>query len=125
MELTERQQQNAQPLYAMQFARLYPAWLAKVEKKGRSKAELDEVLRWLTGHSEQGLAAEIAGAATVEQFFARAPRLNPARELVTGTVCGVRVEEVADPTMRVIRQLDKMVDELAKGKAMETILRAG
>ena len=105
------------------IAKLYPAWLAKAERKHRSKAELDEVLRWLTGHSEQSLAAEIAGDASVEQFFARAPRLNPARELVTGTVCGVRVEKVEDPRMRVLRQVDKMVDELAKGWAMERVLR--
>jgi len=120
---TERQQKNAERLYAMPFARLYPAWLAKTEGKGRSKAELDEVLCWITGHTPQSLAAQIDGDATVEQFVAGAPKLNPARELVTGMVCGVRVEEVEHPTMRVLRQVDKMVDELAKGWAMERVLR--
>ena len=122
-QLTERQQKNAQRLYAMRFGALYPAWLAKTEGKGRSKAELDQVLCWITGHTPESLAAEIAGDTNVETFFANAPGLNPARELVTGMVCGVRVEEVEHPTMRVLRQVDKMVDELAKGWGMERVLR--
>jgi len=123
MQMTERQRKNAERLFAMEFRKLYPAWLAKVEGKGRSKTELDEILCWLTGHTPASLAGEIAGDASVEAFFADAPALNPARELVTGTVCGVRVEEVDHPTMRVLRQVDKMVDELAKGWAMERVLR--
>lgn len=121
--MNERQQKNAERLYRMEFGKLYPAWLAKTEGKGRSKAELDEVLCWITGHTPQSLAAEVAGTASVEEFIAHAPRLNPARELVTGTICGVRVEEVQDPRMKLLRQVDKMVDELAKGKAMAVILR--
>ena len=125
MQLTERQQKNAERLFAMEFRKLYPAWLAKVEGKGRSKAELDEVLCWITGHTQASLAAELGADSSVEAFVANAPHLNPARELVTGTVCGVRVEEVEHPTMRVLRQVDKMVDELAKGWGMERVLRAG
>lgn len=112
-------------IYTMAFARVYPALVAKVERKGRSRAEVDEVIRWLTGYSQDGLAAELAAGTDCETFFARAPRLNPARALVTGTVCGVRVQEVEEETMRLIRILDKMVDELAKGKPMEKVLRQG
>ncbi len=110
-------------IYRMAFARVYPALVAKAERKGRTRAEVDEVIRWLTGYSEEGLATEIAAGTDFETFFARAPRLNPNRALVTGTVCGVRVQEVEEEPMRLIRILDKMVDELAKGKAMERILR--
>src|SRR5262245_33007024 len=110
-------------IYQMAFAKVYPALVAKAERKGRTQAEVDEVIRWLTGHSVESLAAELDKGSTFETFFATAPRMNPARELITGTVCGVRVEQVEDPTMRAIRQLDKLVDELAKGKAMGKILR--
>jgi hypothetical protein len=110
-------------IYKMSFARVYPALVAKAEKKGRTKAEVDEIIRWLTGHSQRGLDAELAAGTDVESFFARAPGLNPARALITGVVCGVRVEEIEEPVMREIRYLDKMIDELAKGRKMEKILR--
>jgi hypothetical protein len=112
-------------IYKMAFARVYPALVAKAERKGRSRAEVDRIIEWLTGYGAAGLAAELAAGTDMETFFARAPRLNPARTAVTGVVCGVRVEEVEEETMRLIRILDKMIDELAKGKAMEKILREG
>lgn len=105
------------------FASVYPYYLAKAEKKGRTKAEVDEIIRWLTGHSQEGLDAQLANRTSFEDFFAQAPGMNPSRSLITGTVCGVRVEAVEEPTMREIRYLDKLVDELAKGKVMEKILR--
>ena len=98
-------------------------YVAKAQKKGRTKAEVDQILRWLTGFSQDDLESEIAKRSDFETFFAEAPRLNPARAEIKGVVCGVRVEEVAEPLMREIRYLDKLVDELAKGKAMEKILR--
>ena len=110
-------------VYAMSLAGVYPHYVAKAEKKGRTKAEVDEVIRWLTGHSQATLDEELANGTNFEDFFGRAPRINPARSLITGTVCGVRVEEVEEPTMREIRYLDKLVDELARGRPMEKILR--
>jgi hypothetical protein len=110
-------------IYSMSFASVYPAYVAKAERKGRTKDEVDTIIRWLTGHSEASLNTEMAKKTTFEQFFATAPKMNPARSLITGVVCGVRVEEVEEPTMREIRYLDKLVDELAKGKPMEKILR--
>ena len=110
-------------IYTMSVASVYPLYVAKAERKGRTKAEVDEIIRWLTGHSQATLEAELAKQTSFEDFFAHAPRLNPARSLVTGLICGVRVEEVEEPTMREIRTLDKLVDELAKGKAMDKILR--
>ncbi len=107
----------------MSVASVYPLYVAKAEKKGRTKAEVDQILRWLTGHSQDTLDAELANGTSFEAFFAQSPALNPARTLITGTVCGVRVEAVEDPLMREIRYLDKLIDELAKGKAMEKILR--
>jgi hypothetical protein len=112
-------------IYSMSFASVYPHYVAKAEKKGRTKAEVDEIIRWLTGYGQAGLEAQIAAGTDFECFFAEAPAMNPARKAITGTVCGVRVEEVEESTMREIRYLDKLVDELAKGKAMEKILRAG
>lgn len=103
-------------------ASVYPHYLAKVEKKGRSKAELDQVIEWLTGYDEPSLERHLRAETTFEDFFAQAA-LNPKASLIKGVVCGVRVEEVEDPLMRKIRYLDKLVDELAKGKAMEKILR--
>ena len=104
------------------FASVYPLYLTKVERKGRSKEELDRVVTWLTGFDERTLRQHIDDGSTFEQFFAAAP-LNPNASLITGVVCGIRVEEVEDPLMQQIRYLDKLVDELAKGKAMEKILR--
>jgi hypothetical protein len=103
---------------------VYPLYIQKAEKKGRTKDEVDEVLRWLTGHSQASLEAEIAAKTNFEDFFAGAPRLNPDRTLITGTVCGVRVETIEASLMREIRYMDKLIDELAKGRKMEKILRA-
>lgn len=110
-------------IYKISFASVYPHYVAKAERKGRTKAEVDEILRWLTGYSDAGLETEIAAKTDFTDFFGKAPAMNPARALVTGVVCGVRVENVEEPLMREIRILDKMVDELAKGKAMAKILR--
>jgi hypothetical protein len=111
-------------VYKMSFASVYPLYIQKAEKKGRTKAEVDEVLLWLTGHTQASLEAEIAAKTNFEDFFAQAPRLNPNRELITGTVCGVRVETIEEPLMRELRYMDKLIDELAKGRKMEKILRA-
>lgn len=111
-------------IYAMSVASVYPLYITKVERKGRSRAEVDEVIFWLTGHDEKSLQAELDNKTSFEDFFAKAPRLNPARSLIKGTICGVRIEEIEEDTMREIRYLDKLVDEIAKGKAMEKILRA-
>lgn len=110
-------------IYSVSVASVYPLYIAKAEKKGRTKAEVDEIIRWLTGHSQETLDEQLAKGTSFEDFFAHAPRMNPARSLITGSICGVRVEDVEEPTMREIRYLDKLVDELAKGKAMEKILR--
>lgn len=110
-------------IFGVSVASVYRAYLAKAERKGRTKAEVDEIIRWQTGHSQDSLDAELAAGTTFEAFFARAPAMNPQRALVTGTVCGVRVEAVEDPLMREIRILDKLVDELAKGRPMAKILR--
>ena len=110
-------------LYAMAFAGVYPAYVAKAEKKGRTRADVDEIIRWLTGYSAAQLEAEIQKRSTIEQFFAAAPAMNPARAMITGKVCGVQVEAVEEPLMREIRYLDKLIDELAKGRSMEKILR--
>ncbi len=115
---------SAHRLFAMPFASVYPAYVNKVERKGRSRAELDRVIAWLTGYDEAGLQAQLAQGVSVQDFFAQAPALNPKREQVTGVVCGVRVESVDDPLMRLVRQLDKLVDELAKGRALDRVLRA-
>lgn len=115
--------QSGHRIFRMAFARVYPAYVAKAEKKGRTKGEVDEIIRWHTGYSQAHLDAQIAAGVDLETFFAEAPAMNPARELITGVVCGVRVEAVEDPLMREIRYLDKLVDELAKGKAMGKILR--
>ncbi len=110
-------------IYTTSFASVYPHYVAKAERKGRTKAEVDQIIEWLTGYGAEALAAELAAGTDFESFFARAPRMNPARAAITGTVCGVRVEEVEEPLMREIRILDKLVDELARGKKMEKILR--
>ena len=107
----------------MSFASVYPHYVAKAEKNGRTKREVDEIIRWLTGYDSVGLKKTIRDKVSFEQFFAEAPRLNPKRRLIAGVVCGVRVEDVADPLMKKIRYLDKLIEELARGKKMESILR--
>lgn len=110
-------------IYKISVASVYPMYVAKAERKGRTKAEVDEIIRWLTGHSQKTLDKELDKKTSFEEFFATAPKLNPSRSLITGVVCGVRVETIEEPLMRELRYLDKLIDELAKGKAMEKILR--
>jgi hypothetical protein len=110
-------------IFGIAVASVYPMYVQKAEKKGRTKAEVDEIIRWLTGHTQKSLDKELANKTSFRDFFDRAPKLNPARSLITGVVCGVRVENIEQPLMRELRYLDKLVDELAKGKAMEKILR--
>lgn len=112
-------------VYKMSVAGVYPHYIAKAEKKGRTKAEVDEIIFWLTGYDQQAFEALLENRTDFETFFAEAPALNPARSLIKGTICGVRIEEIEEPLMREIRYLDKLIDELAKGKAMEKILRKG
>lgn len=110
-------------IYSASVASVYPFYIAKAEKKGRTKGEVDEIIRWLTGHSQETLEQELASKTSFEDFFANAPRMNPARSSITGVICGVRIENIEEPTMREIRYLDKLIDELAKGKTMEKVLR--
>jgi hypothetical protein len=110
-------------IFTMIFANVYPLYVAKAERKGRKKSEVDTVICWLTGYSQREMEEQLKKQTDVETFFREAPKLNPSRTLIKGVVCGVRVEDVQEPTMREIRYLDKLVDELAKGKAMEKILR--
>lgn len=110
-------------IYSMSFASIYVLYIAKAERKGRTKAEVDEIIRWLMGYTQKGLDTEVKKMTDFETFIAKAPRLNPLRKLVTGVICGVRLEEIKEPTMREIRYLDKLIDELAKGRPMEKILR--
>ncbi len=110
-------------LYAMPFASVYPQYVKKAETKGRTKDELDEIIRWLTGYTRAGLAKQIEKRTSLRDFYEKAPKFNPNAALITGTVCGIRVENIEDPLMQKIRYLDKLIDELAKGKPMEKILR--
>ncbi|MCD5322177.1 MULTISPECIES: DUF2200 domain-containing protein [Pontibacillus] len=110
-------------VYKMSVANVYPHYVKKAEKKGRTKEEVDEIIRWLTGYSQEELAQILEDGTDFETFFEKAPHLNPSRTLIKGVICGVRVEEIEEPTMREIRYLDKLIDELAKGKKMEKILR--
>ena len=110
-------------IYSMSFASVYPLYVSKAEKKGRTKTEVDEVIRWLTGYSQKKLEAQLEKQTDFETFFVNAPKLNPSRALIKGVICGVRVEDIKEPTMREIRYLDKLIDELAKGKAMAKVLR--
>jgi hypothetical protein len=110
-------------IYTTSFASVYPHYLAKAEKKGRTTAEVDEIIRWLTGYSQKALEAQLNKRTDFETFFEEAPKLNPSRRSIKGVICGVRVEDIQEPTMQEIRYLDKLIDELAKGKAMEKILR--
>ncbi|MES2631052.1 MAG: DUF2200 domain-containing protein [Patescibacteria group bacterium] len=111
-------------IYTTSFSSVYPHYLAKTERKGRTKAELDEIIRWLTGYTEKGFEKVLSGQTDFETFFEKAPKMNPSRKQITGVICGVRVEEIKEPLMQEIRYLDKLVDELAKGKVMEKILRS-
>ena len=111
-------------IFTTSFASVYPCYVAKAEKKGRTKSELDAIICWLTGYNQRELEGQLQKQTDFETFFAEAPRLNPSRNLIKGVVCGVRVEDIQEPTMREIRYLDKLVDELAKGKAMDKMLRA-
>lgn len=110
-------------IYTISFASVYPHYVAKAEKKGRTKAEVDEIIRWLTGYSQAQLDAVLEDRTNFENFYGGAPALNPARAMIKGVICGVRIEEIEDPLMREARYLDKMIDELAKGRPMEKILR--
>lgn len=110
-------------IYSMSFAKVYPLYISKAEKKGRTKEEVDEIIRWLTGYSQEDLEAEIEKETDFEAFFTQAPEMNPSRSLIKGVICGVRVEEIEEALMQEIRYLDKLIDELAKGKSMEKILR--
>ena len=110
-------------IFSASFASVYPLYIAKAERKGRTKAEVDTIIRWLTGYSQQELVGLLTAQSDFETFFASAPKMNPMRTLITGVICGVRVEDIEDPLMRELRYLDKLIDELAKGKAMEKILR--
>lgn len=114
---------NNQKVYKMSVGRVYPLYIAKVERKGRTKEEVDEVTRWLTGYSQKELETELKKETDFETFFANSPKLNPARALIKGVICGVRVEDIRDPIVQSVRYLDKLVDELAKGRPMEKILR--
>jgi hypothetical protein len=110
-------------VYTISFASVYPHYVAKAEKKGRTKAEVDQIISWLTGYGKKELETQLKAKTDFETFFAKAPKINPSRALIKGVVCGVRVEDIKDPVMREIRYLDKLIDELARGKAMEKILR--
>jgi hypothetical protein len=115
---------NNERVYKMSFASVYPLYIAKAEKKGRTKEEVDTIILWLTGYSQKQLEEQITKEANFEDFFAAAPHKNPNRTKITGVICGVRIEEIQEPTMREIRYLDKLIDELAKGRVMPKILRS-
>ena len=114
---------SGHPVFSMSFAKIYPLLVQKAERKGRTQAEVDEVVFWLTGYDTEGLKSQLDKNVDLATFYAEAPRMNPSRDLIKGVVCGVRVETIEDPLMKQIRQLDKLVDELAKGNPMEKILR--
>ena len=114
---------SGHPVFSMSFAKIYPLLVQKAERKGRTQAEVDEVVFWLTGYDAEGLKSQLDKNVDLATFYAEAPQMNPNRDLIKGVVCGVRVETIEDPLMRQIRQLDKLVDELAKGKPMEKILK--
>lgn len=110
-------------IYTTSFAKVYPCYITKAERKGRTKKEVDQIICWLTGYTQKGLEAVIKKETDFETFFAKAPKLNPLRRLIKGVICGVRIEEIKETTMREVRYLDKLVDELSKGRMMEKILR--
>jgi hypothetical protein len=115
--------QKKHRIYSMPFARVYPEYIGKAERKGRTRADVDEIIHWLFGYDEMGLQTQIDNETDIETFVAEAPELNPNRTLITGVICGIRIEDIEEPTMREIRYLDKLIDELARGKSMEKILR--
>ena len=110
-------------IYTISFATVYPLYITKVERMGRAKEEVDEIICWLTGYSQKELEAQLKKQTDLENFFLQAPKMNPKRKLITGVICGIRVEEIEEPLMQEIRYMDKLIDELAKGKAIEKILR--
>jgi len=110
-------------IFITEFSKVYPLYVKKAERKNRTKSEVDQIIRWMTGYNQAGLEKQLKKQSDFETFFAQAPALNPNTSLIKGVVCGIRVEEVEDPVMRKIRYLDKLIDELAKGKAMDKILR--
>jgi hypothetical protein len=114
---------TTQRIYKMNFSSVYPLYMAKAERKGRTKSEVNEIIRWLTGFSQKELEDQIEKQPDFETFFSQAPKLNPSRNLIKGMICGIRVEEIIDPTVQSVRYLDKLIDELAQGKSMEKILR--
>jgi len=114
---------NNARIYTMAFARVYPAYVAKAKRKGRTKKEVDQIICWLTGYSQKQLESQIEKLVDMDTFFRESPKLNPSRNLIKGMICGVRIEEIKEPLMREIRYLDKLIDELAKGKSIEVILR--
>jgi len=116
---------NNERVFAMRFGGVYPLYVAKVERKGHTKAELDQVIQWLTGYDDAGLAKAVEDGRDLEAFFAQAPQINPNAHLITGVICGHRVEDIEDPLMQKIRYMDKLIDEVAKGKKMSSILRGG
>lgn len=124
MKAMKQETGTAKPrIYGINLASVYPMYVAKAENKGRTKEEVDEVIRWLTGYSQQGLETQLQKQVDLETFYHEAPKMNPNRRLITGVICGMRVEDIKDPTTQEIRYLDKLIDELARGKAMEKILR--
>ncbi|MBP9822127.1 MAG: DUF2200 domain-containing protein [Candidatus Pacebacteria bacterium] len=121
--MDEKNKEKLKRVYEMKFARVYPLYITKAERKGRSKEEVDQVICWLTGYSKKRLESQIKKETDFETFFAEAPKMNSLRTLITGLICGVRIEEIKDPIMREVRYMDKLIDELAKGRPMEKILR--
>jgi hypothetical protein len=121
--MSPQKEQRKHRIYAISFASVYPLYIVKAEKKGRTKAEVDEIIHWLTGYDQDGLKVELNKQTDLETFYAEAPHPNPSRALIKGVICGVRVEDIEDPIMQEIRYLDKLIDELARGKSMEKILR--
>lgn len=114
---------KASKIYTISFSKVYPYYIAKAEKKGRTKNEVDQIICWLTGYSQKQLDNQLKKQTNMQEFFAEAPKLNPARSLIKGTICGIKIEEIKEQVMREIRYLDKLIDELANGKSMENILR--
>jgi hypothetical protein len=124
MERAKEHTMAAHSIFSMSFAQVYPLYIQKAERKGRTKDEVDQIIRWLFGYDQQGIESHLQKETSFESFIRNCPRPNPARMQITGSVCGVRVQDIEDPIMREIRYLDKLIDELAKGKAMEKILRS-